>query len=184
MKELVQTNHGGEIATDHPKKKKVAGTLWKAMWMLKNTMLNDTVIMHERHQLRNDHAKTKMDKLSDELTDVIAQTKVLREEDKSIQERINAAMAEAKAAEVRIIACKEKLSEANVEERDAEQTANRKKARIEKTSHLCKTQLQHVEDEIALGKYVLNVIEHTVTKLLDGGETGAAAATGAATGSA
>lgn len=114
------------------------------MWMLKNTMLNDTAIMHERHQLRNDHSKTKMDKFSDELTDVIAQTKVLREEDKAIQQRIGVAMAEAKAAEVRIHVCKEKLSEANAEERDAEQTANRKKMRIDKTTHLCKTDRKSV----------------------------------------
>jgi hypothetical protein len=184
LKELVQTNHVGEIESDQPKKKKVAGTLWKAMWMLKNTMLNDTAIMHERHQLRTDHSKTKMDKFSDELTDVIAQTKVLREEDKAIQQRIGVAMAEAKAAEVRIHVCKEKLSEANAEERDAEQTANRKKMRIDKTTHLCKTQLQHIEDEIALGKYVQGVIDHTVVKLEDDDGPDAAAAASSATGAA
>jgi hypothetical protein len=165
MKEMVETNHMGEKKTDSPKKKKVAGTLWKAMWMLKNTMLNDTAIMHERHQLRNDHSKTKMDKLSDELADVVAQIKVLREQDTAIQKRVNESMTEAKQAETRIIECKETLTEASIEQADAEQIANRKKARIDKMSHLCQTQLMHINDELSLGAYVQQVIEHTVQRL-------------------
>jgi len=183
MKQLVENNQEDEKKRDLPKKKKVAGTLWKAMWMLKNTMLNDTAIMHERHQLRNDHSKTKMDRFSDELADLIAQTKVLKQQDEAIQNRVSESMAEAKAAEIRIIKCKEQLSLASVAQSDAETIANRKKARIDKMTHLCKIQLMHISDEISLGAYVQKVIEHTVQKLHgdddDDAEASGVAATGA-----
>jgi hypothetical protein len=180
MRNMVQTNHPGEVNSDKPKKKKVAGTLWKAMWMLKNTMLNDTAIMHERHQLRNDHSKSKIDRLSNELEDIIAQTKVLREQDISIQKRVDESMSEAKEAEINILKCKEQLSEANVAQISAEDVANRKKARIAKMEHLCKTQLASIEDELQLGKYVISVIENTVSNLHS--NAGSAATGSAATG--
>ena len=170
IKQMIQTNHPGEISTDKPKKKKVAGTLFKAMWMLKNTMLNDTAIMHARHQLRNDHSQSKIGQLSDELDDVETRSKVLKEQDSSIQKRVDASMTEAKEAEVNIHKCKEQLAEASLVQAGAAEVANLKKARIDKMAHLCTTQLASIEDELHLGKYVISVIEHTVEKLHDPAE--------------
>ena len=193
MKNMVDTKNPSEILSDQPKKRKVAGTLWKAMWMLKNSMLNDTAIMHQRHQLRNDHSKSKIDGFTDELEDVEAQIKVSREQDVALQKRVNESLAEAKQAEIKILQCKEQLGVASVAQTNAAAVANRKRARIGKMEHLCEAQKTSIQDEIHLGEYVIKVVKSTSAQLHGvptatggAGATGSAAATGGAdaTGSA
>lgn len=191
MKNMVDTKNPSEILSDQPKKRKVAGTLWKAMWMLKNSMLNDTAIMHQRHQLRNDHSKSKIDGFTNELEDVEAQIKVSREQDVALQKRVNESLAEAKQAEIKILQCKQALRLASVAQTNAATVANRKRARIGKMEHLCEAQKTSIQDEIHLGEYVIKVVKSTSAQLhgvptATGGAAGSEDATGGAgaTGSA
>ena len=166
IKDMMKDTHQGEDAkTDSPKKQKVAGTLWKALWMMKNTMMNDTAVMHERHQLHQDHTSGKMDALSAELADVEDRAKAFREGDLDIKAQVDKAMAIADKAQQDISTCKERFVRYHAEFEQAEALFASKQGKLDKMDRLCKTQLAHIEDEIHLGRYVIDVIQATVNKL-------------------
>lgn len=176
--------HGATAAP----KATVAGTIFRQIWSLQHKIGNESSVAEERHQLRADEHRSQIESLQADIDTIEGQIREHQVYDQDVRSQIEGLQGNIGNLTAALMKCKEEYNQHHGIQSSKMSHAASLEQQAEKNLELCKKEHKHIQDEIAIGSYVVEKINGTVQKLAaqiasgatGSSSTGAAGATGSA----
>lgn len=171
-----------------PQQNTVAGTIFRQVWNLQHSIANESSAALERHELRANEHREQISSLQADIDTIEGQIREHQAYDQDVRAKITSLQGTVANLTSTLVKCKEQYNIHHGIQSAKMSRASGLEQQAEKNLELCKKEHKHINDEMAIGKFVMEKIHSTVSRLAaqiaHEGATGATGSAAGATGAA